>query len=633
MSEALHEEETLGKAYDLRLLGRLWSYVRPYWLQVVCTVALVVPMFALEIAQPFLVRAGLDGLIADPGELDGGPSGMALLIEQLGIDRFLAWLMVPPDGIPALWWLGVLFLVSAVLTSLMQYAHVLLMTATGQNAMRDLRRVAFDKIQQLHMAFFDRYPVGRLVTRTTNDVENVAEMFAAGIVALITDIAKMIGFATVLLLVNKQMAFWSFLAVPVLAVAAAIFRFKVRTAFRDVRVRIARINAHIQETVTGMKVVQLFAREQRNLREFDAMNAGHRDAWHRSIHYDALLFATVEAASQMTIAIVLWAGTGIASPGTLYIFIDLMRRFFMPLRDLSAKYSVMQSSMASAERIFHLLDTEPEVVDAPDDRLETPVSRRGEVEFANVWFAYGPADEGDGETEIEWVLRDVSFRVAPGEKVAFVGATGAGKTTIISLLNRLYEVQRGTIKIDGVDIRRMPQRELRRRVATVLQDVFLFSGSVADNISLGRSDITREQVTEAAQAVQADRFIQRLPDGYDTPVRERGTNFSAGQRQLLSFARALAYGADVLVLDEATSSIDTETEDLVQEGIHVLMAERTAIAIAHRLSTIQDVDRIYVLDHGAIVEAGSHGELLQAGGHYRELYELQYAGQEPAAVA
>ena len=622
MSEALHEEEALGKAYDLKLLARLWHFVRPYRVQVLCTIALVAPMFALEVAQPFLIQIGVDSVFVAQPEIPREPSGMSRVLEQLGLDEFLTWLVEPPSWVGPLWWLALLYLAAAVLTAVMQYLHILLMATTGQNAMRDLRRVAFAKIQKLHMGFFDRYPVGRLVTRTTNDVENIAEMFSAGIVALVTDVVKMLGFASVLLLVNKQMAFWSFLAVPVLAVAAAIFRFKVRSAFRDVRVRIARINAHIQETVTGMKVVQLFAREQRNMRDFDVMNAGHRDAWQRSIHYDALLFATVEAASQMTIAIILWAGTGIASPGTLYVFIDLMRRFFMPLRDLSAKYSVMQSSMASAERIFMLIDTEPAVNDTASPRV--PALRRGEVEFEHVWFAYTPGD---------WVLRDVSFRVAPGEKVAFVGATGAGKTTIMSLLTRLYEVERGTIRVDGVDVREMTQQELRRRVATVLQDVFLFSGSVADNIDLGRDDISREVVRRSARAVQADPFIERLPAGYDTPVRERGTNFSAGQRQLLSFARALAHGADILVLDEATSSIDSETEMLVQQGIRVLMAERTAIAIAHRLSTIQDVDRIYVLDHGRIVESGSHAALLEAAGAYRELYELQYAGQEPAAVA
>ena len=624
MSDALHEEEALGKAYDLHLLGRLWTYVRPYRLQVVCTVLLVVPMFALEVAQPFLIQYGIDGALAEHGTVDRGPSGMSRVLADLGWDRVLESLVQPPAGVPALGWLAGLYLMAAVLAAFMQYLHIVLMTLTGQNAMRDLRRVVFDSIQKLHMGFFDEYPVGRLVTRTTNDVENVSEMFSAGIVALITDVAKMIGFATVLVLVNPQMAFWSFLAVPVLAVAAAIFRFKARSAFRDVRVRIARINAHIQETVTGMKVVQLFAREERNMRDFDAMNAAHRDAWHRSIHYDALLFATVEAASQMTIAIILWAGTGVASPGTLYVFIDLMRRFFMPLRDLSAKYSVMQSSMASAERIFQLVDTEPAFTDPAAEQATVPATRRGQVEFEDVWFAYTPG---------EWVLRGVSFRVAAGEKVAFVGATGAGKTTIIALLSRLYECERGTIRVDGVDIRTMPQSELRRRVATVLQDVFLFSGSVADNIDLGRGDISLDAVRRAARAVQADRFIEGLPAGYETPVRERGTNFSAGQRQLLSFARALAYGADVLVLDEATSSIDTETEELVQRGIRVLMAGRTAIAIAHRLSTIQDVDRIYVLERGEIVESGTHEALLAARGAYQELYALQYAGQEKVAVA
>ena len=626
MSVALHEEENLGKAYDTRLLLRLWRYVKPYWLQVLCTLLLVAPMFALEIGQPYLVKQGIDTFMAQHGTIEQAPSGLDRTIELLGVDTVLEALLIPRMGIPPLAWLACLYLIFALGLGLMQYLHMLLMTTTGQNAMRDLRKDSFDRIQKLHMGFFDSYPVGRVVTRTTNDVENIAEMFSAGIVALITDIAKMVGFGFVLWLEMPELAWKAFLVVPFLTIAAAVFRWKVRDAFRDVRVRIARINAHIQEVVTGMKVVQLFTREERNMRDFDEMNAKHRDAWQRSIHYDALLFATVEAASQMTIAIILWAGTGIATPGVLYFFIDLMRRFFMPLRDLSAKYSVMQSSMASAERIFQLIDTEDEVRDPAVGQEVVPSVRQGEVVFENVWFSY------TGE-EDDWILRDVSFRVAPGEKVALVGATGAGKTTIISLLNRLYEIQRGSIRIDGVDIREMRQVELRRRIATVLQDVFLFSGSVADNIGLGRSNIDRESIRRAAQAVQVDRFIERLPEGYDTPVRERGTNFSAGQRQLLSFARALAHGADVLVLDEATSSIDTETEELVQQGIHVLMENRTAIAIAHRLSTIEDVDRIYVLDSGVLVESGSHAELFEAGGLYRKLYELQYEGQEPAAVA
>jgi len=497
----------------------------------------------------------------------------------------------------------------------LQFVHTVLMATTGQLAMRDLRRAVFAQIQALHLGFFDRYPVGRLVTRATNDVENVAEMFSAGVVALVTDVLKMVVLALVLFAVSPRLAAVTFAVIPFLAIAAIVFRLKVREAFRDVRVRIARINAHIQETITGMKVVQLFTREARNLREFDEMNAAHRDAWRRSIRYDALLFSAVEMASGVTVAIIIWYGTGLVEAGTLYLFMDYMRRFFMPLRDLSAKYSVMQSSMASSERIFQLLDTRVDVRDPErPGALPDPGVGRGAIVFENVWFRYGSGD---------WVIRDLSFEVAPGERVAFVGATGAGKTTIIKLLSRFYDVTRGRILVDGVDIREVPQSALRRRVATVLQDVFLFSGTVADNIALGRDDLEPADIERVARAVEAHRFIERLPRGYETAVRERGTNFSAGQRQLLSFARALAHGADILVLDEATSSIDTETEATIQRGIHVLMEGKTAIAIAHRLSTIRDVDRIYVMHRGRLVESGRHDELLAQGGAYHRLYQLQ----------
>ena len=611
--EAMHEEEALGKAYDARLMARLWQYVAPYKAQIALTLALVVPIFAFEAAPAWIIKTGLDqaaGIGApEPGE---------------GFAR-IRGILIAPEGFSQFLWLGGLYLAVMAMNTVVQFAYMLLMARTGQFAMRDLRRRVFGHIQTLHLGFFDRYPVGRLVTRATNDVENVAEMFSAGIVAGLTDILKMVGFAAVLFAVDSRLAVFALGVVPVLAVVAMIFRFKARGAYRRVRVRIARINTYIQENVTGMKVVQLFTRERRNFREFGQLNADHRDSWIQSIRYESALFSVVELAQGITVAVIVWKATGLAEAGTLYVFIDYMRRFFMPLRDLSAKYSVMQSSMASSERIFQLLDTEPEIANPPGaTSAPTHTRARGSVEFENVWFAY----QGD-----DWVLRDVSFRVEAGERVAIVGATGAGKTTIIHLLTRFYDVTRGSIRIDGVDLRAMRQEDLRRRVAMVLQDVFLFSGTVEENISLDREDISSETVRAAARAVQAHSFIEALPDAYGAEIRERGSNFSSGQRQLLSFARALAHGADILVLDEATSAIDTETEALLQRGIHVLMEGKTALVIAHRLSTIRDVDRIHVMHKGSVVESGPHDELLALGGVYHRLYRLQYGHQERASAA
>jgi ATP-binding cassette subfamily B protein len=571
--EAMHEEEALGKAYDARLLRRLWSYVAPYWPLVATTLLLVGPLFVLDAAPAWIIKTGLDRVVGSGATSEGGIVG------------FASRLLEAPAGVPPFLWLAALYLVVMTVRAGLQFVHMLVMSYTGQHAMRDLRREVFGHIQKLDLGFFDRYPVGRLVTRATNDVENVAEMFSAGIVAAITDLLRMAGFAIVLFLVDARLAIFAFLVVPVLAVVAVIFRLKVRAAYRLVRVRIARINTYIQENVTGMKVVQLFTREGRNLREFEQLNADHRDSWLQSIRYDSALFSVVELAQGITVALIVWKATGLAEAGVLYVFIDYTRLFFLPLRELSARYSVMQSSMASCERIFQLLDTEPRVTDPPAPAPAPPCeAERGTVEFENVWFAY------QGE---DWVLRDVSFRVEPGEKVAIVGATGAGKSTIISLLTRFYDVTKGD-----------------------------------------RADVGLTSVRRAARAVQAHRFIETLPEGYATPIRERGSNFSAGQRQLLSFARALAHGGDVLVLDEATSSIDTETEALVQQGIHVLMEGKTAIAIAHRLSTIRDVDRIHVLHKGRIVESGHHEELIAREGVYHRLYRLQYQTQErPAAAA
>jgi ATP-binding cassette subfamily B protein len=621
----MHEEEALGRAYDARLLARLAPFVLPYRGQVALALGLVVPLFALELAPAWIIKTGLDRV------LGSAPAAHA----PGALERWLApaahWLD-PPQGIAPLHWLAGIFLVVSLLGSALQFLDSYVLSLTGQAAMRDLRRAVFDHIQRLHLGFFDRYPVGRLVTRATNDIENVAEMFSAGIVAAVTDVGKMLGIAVALFLVDARLALTSFLVVPAMAVLAAVFRLKVREAYRLVRVRIARINAFVQENVSGMKEVQLFTREDRNLRDFERMNAHHRDAWLQSIRYDSALFALVELAQNLTVAIILWRATGIASAGTIYLFIDWLRRFFLPLRDLSAKYSVMQSSMASAERIFQLLDTEPRVVDPPGAaRTARPRAERrpGRVELEGVWFAYG----GDQGPATDWVLRDLSLRVEPGEKIALVGPTGAGKTTVLKLLTRLYEPTRGRILLDGVDLRELAQEELRRRVAIVLQDVFLFSGTVAENIALDREEIDASAVERVARAVQAHRFIERLPGGYRAELRERGINLSAGERQLVSFARALAHGADVLALDEATSSIDAETEALVQQGIHTLMEGRTAIAIAHRLSTIRDVDRIYVLDAGRVAECGSHEELLARGGLYAKLYHLQYEPQEPIAAA
>jgi ATP-binding cassette subfamily B multidrug efflux pump len=611
MSAALiHEEEALGRVYDRRLVGRLWRYVSPYRGQVVLTLLMVVPLFAVELAPAWIIKTGLDRAMGS--------------VVDTRLAALEAWLD-PPRGVSPWTWLGALYLAAMLASAALQYAHMLLMAITGESAMRDLRAEIFAHLQRLHLGFFDRYPVGRLVTRATNDVENVSEMFSAGIVLLITDVLKMLGILGVLFWIDARLALLTFLVVPGLAGVAVVLRWRIREAFRNVRVRIARINATVQETVTGMKVVQLFTREERNLRDFDEQNAGHRDAWLESIRYDAALFAAVEVANYLTFAVIIGAGWSLVSLGTIYLFIDWMRRFFMPLRDLSAKFSVMQSAMASSERIFQLLDTKPAIRDSvPPKRMASDGLQRAkpaQVEFQNVWFAYHGED---------WVLRDVSFRVAAGERVALVGATGAGKTSIIKLLTRLYEVNRGRILLDGVDLREIPQLELRRRVAMVLQDVFLFSGSVASNIGLDRPDVDAATIERAARAVEAERFIERLPAGYQTVLRERGSELSAGQRQLLSFARALAHGAGLLVLDEATSSVDPETELLVQDGIRTLMEHQTAIVVAHRLSTIQDVDRIHVLHRGRIVESGRHAELMARGGAYQRLYRLQF--ERPAGI-
>ncbi len=608
MTSDLHEEAALGKVYDSDLIVRLWPFVRPYRGLVALSLSLIPLRGVLEVIPPLIIGAALNYIIH--GEVTSD------------IEWLEPWLL-PHLGLGPLGWLFTVILVLAAILLSLEWLRSASMILLGQRIVMDVRRSLFDHVQRLPMRFFDRYPVGRLVTRLTNDLENLAEMFSMGVVALVADVAVMGLYAYVIFTVDSRLALRAMSVMPILAVAAVIFRYKVRQAFREVRVKIARINSHLHETITGMKVVQLFARERRNLRDFERLNATHRDSWYKSINYDALLFSSVDLAINLTRAMIFWyggrlLGLGDINIGTVYIFTDYMTRFFRPLMDLSAKYSVMQSSMSSAERVFQLFDEMEEPVEA-SPRV---VAARGEVVFENVTFSYGN----------QTVLKDVSFRVAAGERVAFVGHTGSGKTTMLKLLARLYEIQEGSIRVDGVDIRDMPRRELRRRMAFVLQDVFLFDGDLRYNIELGSEDVSEEDLEQAVDAAHVRSLVERQEEGYEQKVSERGVNFSTGERQLLSFARALVRKPAILLLDEATSSVDTETEALIQDALHHLMEGKTSIVVAHRLSTIKDVDRIYVMHQGEICERGRHEELLSHRGLYWRLYQLQYAHQEGRAA-
>lgn len=585
-----HEEEFLGKAYDGRLARRLLTYLRPYRWPVSLSVFLLIIVSALRLVGPLLVVIAIDRYI-HAGDLDG------------------------------LLWIAILFLSVLLFQFLVSYAQTYLTNWTGQKIMYDLRTEIFAHLQKLHVGFFDRTPVGRLITRLTNDVDALNELFTSGVVSIFGDIVSLAGIVIALLYLDWRLALITFSVIPLLFIATMVFKAKVRGSYRRVRTALARMNSFLQENIVGMSVVQIFTQEDRQYGRFQRRNQDHLNANLDSILYYAVYYPVINLIGALSIALIVWYGglrhlDGTLTLGVLVAFIQYSERFYKPISDLSEKFNILQSAMASSERIFKLLDTAPQILqDASPVRLP---SIQGAVEFRGVDFAYDPSTP---------VLKKINLKISAGEKVAVVGATGAGKTTLINLLCRFYDTVGGNVRIDGIDVRRMDLEQLRQAVAVVLQDVFLFSGTIEENIRLWRRPITADSVKEAAKQVHADRFIEDLPAGYAARVAERGSSLSVGQRQLLAFARALAHDPKILILDEATSSVDTETEMLIQDALQRLLADRTAIVIAHRLSTIQNCDRIVVLHKGEIHEEGAHQELLRQKGIYYRLYQLQYKEQ------
>ena len=591
---SFHEEEVLGKAYDARLMRRLLGYLRPHKWYVIGALLALVGDAVTQLAPPYLVKIAIDRYIAQ-GDLAGVNN------------------------------IAVVYLAVLVASFSLEYAQTYMMQMIGQRIMFDMRMQIYTHLQRLDLSFYDRNPVGRLMTRVTTDVDVINDLFTSGVVAAFGDLFMLVGIMITLLWMDWRLALIAFSVLPLILVLAQWFRRNVRESYRKVRLRIARINAFLNEHINGMATVQLFRREEVNYGRFEFINREHRDANVEQIFYYAVFLPAVEFVAAIATGLILWYGGGFVLNGTLTLgslvaFILYAGRFFRPISDMSEKFNTLQAAMASSERIFQLLDTDV-AIQSPQSKVQRLQSRvqsphsRGHIVFDKVSFAY----KGD-----DYVLRDVSFEVKPGERVGIVGATGAGKSTLISLLLRFYDVTSGRIMIDGVDIRDMDLGNLRKMFGLVLQDVHLFSGTIAGNIRLGDDSINDARVRDAAHAVHAHRFIESLPGGYDARVAERGATLSVGQKQLLSFARALAFDPAVLILDEATSSVDTETELLIRDALHVLMSDRTTLAIAHRLSTIQDMDKILVFHKGRLCEAGSHQRLLGLRGIYYKLFQLQY---------
>jgi len=626
------EEEVLGKAYDSRLMRRLLTYLRPYKWHVVVALASIILKSIADVLGPFLTKVAVDKYLT---KSTGTHSWIG--------DRLSS---APLVGIGQI---GSLYVGLLLFTFALEFVQTYLMQWTGQKVMFDLRSQIFRHLQHMHVAFFDKNPVGRLVTRVTTDVDALNEMFTAGVVSIFEDVFVLAGIVGIMIKMNWKLALMTFAVLPVIIYATKIFRDRVRDSYRRIRVAIARINSYLQEAVSGMLVLQLFNREKKAFKQFSDINASHMEAFKDAILAYAFYYPVVEILSAIAIASIIWFGgvsviRGVATLGVLVAFMQYAQRFFRPIQDLSEKYNILQSAMAAGERVFKLLDTPVEITSPLTTR--TP-DGQGRIEFDHVWFAYrmvpaektadssnGPARAGapvppQNQTgEPDWVLRDVSFVLEPGETVAVVGHTGAGKTTLISLLMRFYDVQKGAIRIDGVDIKEMSLKDLRARFGVVLQDPFLFTGTVEGNIRLGTSRIQDEDVEQAAEDVNLADFIRTLPGGFKEEVRERGSTLSTGQKQLISFARALAHDPRILILDEATSSVDTETEFRVRDALNRMVEGRTSLIIAHRLSTIQRADKIIVMHKGQVREMGTHQQLLAQRGIYYKLYQLQYKDQE-----
>jgi ATP-binding cassette subfamily B protein len=609
------EEEVLGKAYDGRLMRRLLTYLRPYKWHVVVALAAIILKSGADVLGPFLTKVAIDKYLAK------SPNSHSWIGDRLSD--------APLTGIAQI---GGLYVGLLVVTFTLEFIQTYLMQWTGQKVMFDLRSQIFRHLQHMHVGFFDKNPVGRLVTRVTTDVDALNEMFTAGVVSIFEDVFVLAGIIAIMMKMNWKLALITFAVLPVIVYATRIFRDKVRDSYRRIRTAIARINSYLQEAVSGMLVLQLFNREKRAFNKFSAINASHMEAYKDAILAYALYYPVVEILSAIAIASIIWFGgkdviRGVTTLGVLVAFMQYAQRFFRPIQDLSEKYNILQSAMAAGERVFKLLDTKIEVT---SPAIARQPQGPGRIEFDHVWFAYNSSGQAG---EPDWVLRDVNFVLEPGETIAVVGHTGAGKTTLISLLMRFYDVQRGAIRIDGVDIREMNLDDLRSRFGVVLQDPFLFSGTVEGNIRLGTARIQDADVEQAAEDVNLADFIRTLPGGFKEEVRERGSTLSTGQKQLISFARALAHNPKILILDEATSSVDTETEFRVRDALNRMVEGRTALIIAHRLSTIQRADKIIVMHKGQVREMGTHQQLLAQRGIYWKLYQLQYKDQEmPAGV-